>query len=248
MNRDLARVDEHARRMGALAAPVVELPGFTLFVPEGAAWAVPDRPADDADGLDAQLATLFAAFAERGQPVRVELVSLAWPGLAAALASRGLASVEETPLVVRRPGGLPPARPPSSARVRWVEPSDDLAFVGSLMRQGFELRGAAPGAVLADELRAALAGPLRIAVAELDGLPAGSGCAATVAGICEISSVSTLPNQRRRGVGSALVTFLADEHLRAGGELSWACVPDTRAAGLFYDAGFEDGGLRVCLA
>jgi ribosomal protein S18 acetylase RimI-like enzyme len=243
MNRDLRRVDAHARGIGSLAAAAVELPGFTAFFPDDAAWAVPRDAADEPDGLDAQLAGLAAAFSDRGRPLRVELVSMAWPALAAALAARGLAAVEETPLVVLR---RPPPAAGAAAHIRWVAPGDDLAFVASLMRQGFELRGAAPGA--ADDLRAALAGPMRIAVAELDGLPAGSGCAASLDGVCEISSVSTLPSQRRRGVGAALVRFLAGEHFRAGGELCWACVPDVRAAGLFLDVGFEDAGLRVLLA
>jgi len=250
MRPDLGRVDEHARGMGAFAAPAVELPGFTAFFPdEGPAWAVPRDPAGEPDALDDQISGLRSAFVARDRPLLIELVALAWPALPAALASRGLAVIEETPLLVLRPGGPAPRRrhPLGPARARWVGPGEDLAFVASLMRQGFELRGGDSPAALAEELRAALSGPLRIAVAELDGLPAGSGCAAALAEVCEISSVSTLPNQRRRGVGAALIGFLAGEHFAAGGELCWACAPDARAAGLLLDAGFEDGGFRMAM-
>jgi GNAT superfamily N-acetyltransferase len=248
MRSELARVDAHARGMGALAAPAVELPGFTAFFPEaGTAWAVPRDPSGDPDTLEEQLAGLAAAFAARDRMLLVELVALAWPALPAALASRGLSVLEETPLLVRRGGAAAPRRAGAGVQARWVAAGDDLAFVASLMRQGFELRGGDPPAVLAAELRAALAGPTRIAVAELDGLPAGSGCMAALGGVSEISSVSTLPTRRRRGVGSALVDFLAGAHFAGGGELCWACAPDARAAGLFLDAGFEDGGVRMSM-
>jgi GNAT superfamily N-acetyltransferase len=239
---DLARIDAHARALAALAGEVVEVPGFTLFLGgDGDAFAIPGALPDDADGLEAAVAGLLDAFAHRGVAPRVELSLLASRALPAALATRGLAAVDEAPLFVCRPAGLRPRR--GEARVRWIGAGDDLAFVASVMRQGFEVRGPAGDAGAA--LGAALAGPLRLAFAELRGAPAGTGCSTPLAGVTEISSLSTLPNVRRRGVGAQTATFLLEEHFGAGGDLAWACAPDTRAAALLLDVGFEDAGLRV---
>ncbi len=246
----LMRVEAHARATGALASETLEVGAFTALLPreEGApAYAVPRMQPDDALGDLHELRRLFEG---RGLPLRVELSILGWQELVPALFSAGLAPEEETPLVVCTPDAFaPPAG--VSASARWVRADDDLAFVGSVMRQGVELRGGPPTPDEVAGLRAALFGALptepalRLALTRREGAPAGTGCSAPRGDTTEISAVSTLPTQRRRGVATATVAFLVGEHLAHGGTLAWACVPDAVAAGLFYKLGFVDAGLRV---
>ena len=76
--------------------------------------------------------------------------------------------------------------------VRWIGDKDDHAFVAALLRQGFELHGAAVGPHDVDALRAARAGGLLVAVAKRDGLPAGKPPRPR-AGFCYFSGVKGLP-------------------------------------------------------
>jgi GNAT superfamily N-acetyltransferase len=243
---DLARVDAHARAMGALVSEVIDVGPFTALLPrdEGApAYAVPRAAVSDARDALAPLEELRQLFAERTLPLRLELTLLAWGELVPALTSAGLMPEDEAPLFVCRPAAFRPSS--GGAQVRWVDPGEDLAFVGAVMRQGLELRGGAPPEDEVAELRAALAGPLRLALATAGALPAGTPCSAPLGDTTEISAVSTLPTQRRQGVAGALVSFLVGQHFAAGGDLAWACTADPVAGGLLYKLGFEDGGLRV---
>jgi GNAT superfamily N-acetyltransferase len=237
MRDTLAAVEEHARALAARGGDRVEVGPFdALFdrAPDGPAYASPARPTGAPEALRAGLDALAALFAARDRPLRVEFSLLAWPELPPALAAAGFVPEEESPLLVCTPAGFAP-RPAGDLALRWA---DGDAFLAQVMRQGFELRGAAtdlelPGA------------PVRYAYAERDGRPAGSGCSTPVGATTEISAVSTLPAQRRRGVAQRLVSFMADAHFAAGGRVAWACAPDPRAAALLQSVGFDDAGVRV---
>lgn len=251
MIADVIRVDRHAGALAARFGERVDVPGFSAVFPEDPevpATAVPLGASDDAETLEAQIAALRQAFAARGRPAQVELATLGWRSLPAALVASGLKLQEETPLLVCRPGGLRPRGAASvpNLEVRWIAARDDLAFVASLMRQGLELRGGHDNAEAGAALGAAVAaGPLRVALAHMGTIPAGTGCSTPIDDVTEISGVSTLPNLRQRGVGGQLVSFLVAEHFAAGGTLAWACAPDVRAAALLFGVGFEDAGLRA---
>jgi GNAT superfamily N-acetyltransferase len=241
MTRLLARAEAHARATAVLAAESREVGAFTLLVDAGEAYAVVrEPPADPA----ADVAALRGAFAELGLPVRLELAQLLWLDLVPQLLENGLEPDEDAPLFVAVPDRLSPS-PPGPVAVRWVDPGENLAFIGSVMRQGLEIRGGPPTEDELAGLRAGLQGPVRLALAQLAAAPAGTGSSTPVAGVTEIAAVSTIPTVRRRGVASALVSFLCRQHFAAGGELAWACTGDPAAAAMFYKLGFEDGGVRV---
>jgi hypothetical protein len=236
----LTRVEAHARAVATLDCDVVAVGPFdALFArgPDGPAYASPARPTTDQDGLRSDLAALARLFAERGHRLRVEFALLAWPELPPALEALGLEPEEETPILVCAAAGFRP-RPAGDLGVRWVGGSDDPAFIAQVMRQGFEVRGAAPGLTLPGA-------PVRVAYAELDGRPAGTGCSTPIEGVTELSAISTLPSQRRRGVAIRLTSFLAGAHFAAGGELAWAASPGPHVAALLQTLGFDDAGVRV---
>lgn len=247
MREVLEHVEAHARAVSALHAEEIAVGTFSAFFAhseDGPAYATPARPNRDQEQIRADLADLGRLFAARGRSLRVEFCILLWPELPPALIASGLQPDEETPLLVGTARRFRPA-PLRELAVRWVSPHDDLAYIGSVMRQGFELRGGAPQPAEVEALRQSLRGPLRLAYAELEHLPAGTGCSHPIGTTTELSAISTLPTLRRRQVAARLTSFLAAAHFDSGGEVAWACTEDPRAAALFQSLGFDDAGLRV---
>src|SRR5262249_45281677 len=181
LRAELELVETHARAVAGLRSERVEVGAFDAFFatsdpvgPEGPAYAIPARPAADKGQLAADLATLAQAFHARGVPVSVELTLFLWPEIPPALAAAGLVQVEDSPLFVLDPASFRPRRP-DALSTRWIAPGEIPAFALSLVRQGFELRGPPPAPEEVAALRASLDGPLRLAIADLDGRPAGAG-------------------------------------------------------------------------
>jgi GNAT superfamily N-acetyltransferase len=216
-----------------------------LSSPPELSHAAPLERVDDADALAAEIAQITAELRGRGLRPRFEFSLLRWPDLPPLLALAGYALEEQTPLLVAEPASF---RPRAGANVRWVRPEEDLAFIGSVMRQGLEIRGGAPSADEVFELRETLALGLGLAYAELEGRPAGTGCSFPIGPVTELSTISTIPTRRRRGVAAALVSFLVAEHFAGGGTLAWAATPDPIAHGLLQSLGFDDAGIRVSYA
>jgi ribosomal protein S18 acetylase RimI-like enzyme len=203
--------------------------------------AAPLRRIDDAGELRAEIASATAALQARGLRPRFELSMLLWPELPPLLGEAGFRLEEQTPLLVCAAASFLPR----GGAVRWVRADEDLAYIGSVMRQGLEIRGGPPTAGELAALRAHLASGLRLAYAEIDGRPAATGCSFPIGATTEISTLSTIPTQRRRGAARAVASFLAAEHFAAGGELAWAATDDPRAHGLLQSLGFDDAGPRV---
>lgn len=248
LRAELDLVEAHARAVAGLRSDRLEVGAFDAFFAsgdaEGPAYAIPARPAADKEALAADLAALAQAFHARGRPVRVELTLFLWPELPPALAAAGLVQVEDSPLFILDPAGFRPHRP-DALRARWIAPGENPAFALSLVRQGFELRGPPPAPEEIAALRASLDGPLRLAVADLDGSPAGAGFSMPLGPTTEISGLATLPLQRRHGVAGGVAAFLVEEHFGSGGRLAWGVTDDPRAVALLFGLGFRDAGLRV---
>ncbi len=70
-----------------------------------------------------------------------------------------------------------------------------------------------------------------------DDMPAGFALALDLGGECEILSLGVVPEQRRRGTGSALLAAIGDEAKRRGGHRVFLEVAaDNAAAGALYSA------------
>src|SRR5262249_45871687 len=189
----------------------------------------------DKGQLAADLATLAQAFHARGVPVSVELTLFLWPEIPPALAAAGLVQVEDSPLFVLDPASFRPRRP-DALSTRWIAPGEIPAFA---------LRGPPPAPEEVAALRASLDGPLRLAIADLDGRPAGAGFSMPAGPTTEISGLATLPAQRRHGVAAGVASFLVAEHFGGGGRLAWGATDEPRAVALLFGLGFRDAGLRV---
>jgi GNAT superfamily N-acetyltransferase len=243
----LAKIEEHARLVASRTRETVDVGPFVALL--GAdddpwlSWAVPRGSLGPSRELTAPLAELARLFAARGRRLRVEFAAALHPQLPEALREAGLAPELELPLLACAPAGFRP-RPHRDVRARWFAPGDDPAFLGSLMKRGFE----APGRIEPEELDRIVAGAAsgtRYAIAEHTGLPAASGCSSPAASVTEIAAVSTLPTMRRRGAAAALVGFMTAAHFDAGGTLAWCTAGDDAAYGLFSSLGFDDLGVRM---
>ena len=77
-------------------------------------------------------------------------------------------------------------------------------------------------------------------IAWADDRPAGFALALDLGGECEILSLGVVPEQRRRGTGSALLTAIGEEAGRRGGDRVFleVAVDNTAACALYSAAGF----------
>ncbi len=262
MRAELALVEDHVRRVAARGREeIVVGPFAALFHPDPEPYlslavpivsygpegeAAPLGPAADLAEPLAELATLFAA---RGRPLRAEFSGGLWPTLPAALEAAGLRPETEAPLLVGTPAGFR-ARHHPGAQVRWVEAAPggagagDLAFLGSLMKRGFEADGKIEPEEIAALTQARAAGT-RYAIAYLGALPCASGCSSPIGRVTELAALSTVPPQRGRGAGAALASFLTERHFEDGGTVTWVSAAGEACYGLFSALGFADMGLRL---
>lgn len=136
------------------------------------------------------------------------------PSLVEAAAGLGLTAAERQPLMVRdRDAGRPGERADDGLRVRAVVP-DELDLYARTVAAGF---GAPPEvlAVLAEPALAEVDG-LTFFLAEVDGVPVGTGMTATSGELTGIYNVTTLPAARRRGHGRAVTLELVRAAFAAG--------------------------------
>ncbi|WP_432041613.1 GNAT family N-acetyltransferase [Streptomyces cadmiisoli] len=124
-------------------------------------------------------------------------------------AGHGLTSVSGLPLMVRRPGAGEPARAGGGLRVRPVD-GDELGLYAGIMSDGFGVPHEA-FAMFAEPALARTEG-FTFYLAELDGVPVGTGMAAVTGDLLGVFNIAVLPEYRRRGHGLAVTT----EIVRAG--------------------------------
>ena len=162
----------------------------------------------DLDALD----EVERAWQARGEPVRVELSTLADPSLAPALTARGYRLTGFENVMGRRVGPGDRAVPPHRWRVTELDPRDWRTWLDVALDGFAEPDGSAPGeevyprdaleAVFADV--AATPG-LRRYLLDVDGVPAGAASLRVDDGLAQLAGATTLPAFRRRGIQAALL-------------------------------------------
>ncbi|MDH6218332.1 GNAT family N-acetyltransferase [Streptomyces pseudovenezuelae] len=184
--------------------------GRTRRGPDGAVLAI----------SGAQIASLNAIISPAPEPSTDEIAALAasespwelpWsihvrgvpsPPVTALAASHGLTRFTREPLMVRHPDqGLPPESGIDSLTVRPVS-GDELDLYAGTVADGFE----APHElfkVLTDPSLAEIDG-MTFYLAELDGVPVGTGMTAVTGDLTGLFNITTLPAHRRRGYGRAI--------------------------------------------
>jgi GNAT superfamily N-acetyltransferase len=212
-----ARIDRAEGRQCAASATTLREAGVeTLVTPVGGGVSVFLRPGSPMNKIigagfgepidEVVLAGIEAALAERGEPARVELSTLADGG--AMLTARGYQLLGFENVLGLALGEAPP---PSTIAVSVVAPDEIDAF-RRVMVQGFanpdgpasatqSIDEAALAQVFDDTL--ATPGFVRY-LARIDGEPAGGASLRCDDGIAQLAGAATLPGFRRRGVQAAL--------------------------------------------
>jgi GNAT superfamily N-acetyltransferase len=196
-------------------------------------WNSGDVTAPDAD-LDAAR----AFYAERGAAWGVRVpVGMPWPHGRRVLTLR---------LMALEPRAFRPAPAAEGVAVRAASPAD-LDTVVAIDAAGFDEAPAVESPWLEPHLRA---GRVTTALAKLDGEPAGTGYAIRTDGrvgpALYLGGVTVLPTARRRGVATALSSWLIARGLAAGAELAHLHADTEDAARVYARLGFADtSGLDV---
>ncbi|MFF3565872.1 GNAT family N-acetyltransferase [Streptomyces sp. NPDC002574] len=153
---------------------------------------------------------LAASASRRGLPWSIQVRGVPGPRISAVAARHGLTHISVQPLMVRRSdAGTPPQPAAGPLRVRAVR-ADELGLYAKIMAEGF---GVPPEMfeVFAEPALAEAEG-FTFYLAEVDGVPVGTGMAAVRGDLLGVYNVSVLPDHRRRGHGRAITT----EIVRAG--------------------------------
>ncbi|MBU2666972.1 GNAT family N-acetyltransferase [Actinoplanes bogorensis] len=214
----IARGSDAARRRGA------DPRGFAQPLAGGvASFADVDSPLNKVAGLGfggvpaaADLDTVERAFAACGSPVQAEVSTLADPAIGDLLTGRGYRLVSFENVLGARPG--PVTASPPGIEVRraapdefdlWLELVADAFAVADT--QGVASHEEFPRETVLNAMRDMAAAGLRHYLALRDGVPAGGASMHVVDGVAQLTGAATLPEHRRHGVQTALLSArLAD--------------------------------------
>ena len=204
-------------------------------------YAVPTGTIDDIQATVMALADLRRAFAQHQRRPRFEFNALPWPTLPRLLEGAGFQLQERHPLMVCTPESFRRFAAPGVV-VRFLaadEPEATLAATMALQSESFGGPAELPPDDEVEKLRDQLRlGTLCYALATLDGVPAGAGSTAPIAGVAEVAGVGTSSALRRRGVAASLTSFLAERLFAAGGTLAWLSAGDAAAQAVYERVGF----------
>jgi len=259
-----ARIDRTEARLCArlvMAAPAHSTGGpFVLPLDGGLAlFAGPRSPMNKVIGfgfdgeLDLQeLAAIEERWAERGEPVRIELSILADPAVVAKLSERGYRLHGFENVLACRIAGA--GRPAAAAPEIAIEIVGDDSFeewftVAIDSFANMDGSGSAADAALPREelerLFRETMGPQSVEgltryIARLDGEPAGEAALHVDEGLALLAGSGTVPHLRGRGVQKALVARRLDDARREGCDMAVVVTaPGTRSQENVMRRGFE---------
>jgi ribosomal protein S18 acetylase RimI-like enzyme len=245
--RDTAAAAAHRRPgTGAFATPLAG--GFATFT-------APGSPINKIAGLGfagpldpAELEAVERAYAERGVAVQVELACLAQPGIGTLLSGRSYALVGFENVLGRRVPSEPPLAPAQGIAVS-ESPEPELAAWLDVVVTGFaspDQQGVPSHEQIAREEHervaadmAAVEGFLRY-LARRDAAVAGGASMRLFDGVAQLCGAATLPEQRRRGVQSALLAARLEAARRAGCDVAVVTTqPGSKSQENVQKQGFE---------
>lgn len=183
---------------------------------------------------------LIEAFQRRGRTPRLEYLTEAAPDLEPLLKAAGFVEELRAPLMSCRQALDP--RVADGATIDLVTEPEDLFPVGRIQSVAFGDAELDPERGVR-ERQATIARGGAIALARVDGEPAGAGTLSRPrADASEVAGVGVLPEYRRRGLAAALTARLAREGLARGTGMIFLQAANDDAARLYERAGFAHVG------
>jgi ribosomal protein S18 acetylase RimI-like enzyme len=254
----LGSIDGYLDAVPRPATRVEEIGPFTLFVNEGIGWRYYARPTVGAERFTScDVQVVLDRQRELDQPLEFEWLVDVTPGVGPATEAAGLRAVER-PLMHLPTEDFRPHPAPEDVLVRFVEPGEDLATITAVAMVGFYSPGTDVSPIGTESLaeRAAridasklefnrdrIARELTItAVAFIEGLPVASGSHQPMDGLTEIVGVACLPAFRRRGLGAAVTSTLAQDAFRRRVETVFLAADDESVARIYGRLGFRTIG------
>jgi len=220
-----------------------------------ATYSAPGSPLNKVAGLgfagpldESALAAVEKAFAERESPVQVEIATLADPSIAHGLTTRGYTLQGfENVLALSLPHGPDAQRPPSIDVV--PSPLAELSAWIDVVVTGFaspDAQGVASHESFPRELLEgvmadmAAAGGFSRYLARRDGVVAGGASLRIAKGVAQLCGAATLPEHRRRGVQSALLSARLEIAAEAGCDVAVVTTqPGSKSQENVQRVGFE---------
>jgi ribosomal protein S18 acetylase RimI-like enzyme len=246
----LQRIELRTTRSIAAGRDVTAVGGFlaALHPFSDLVWlnfAVPN-PQSAHQPLPEHIDELRSLFGARGRRLRFEYFEELWPELGRMLEARGLVLERRMPVMICSPAEFRPLAV-AGLQVQELPPDADDALIAECIttaKRGFGLQPARPEPYEIDEQREFLQGCVyRCAYALLQGRMVGVGTLAQVND--ELAGIATLPEFRRRGVASAVSSFLMSGHFAAGRDHVWLSAGDDTAQAVYRKIGFCVAGVQL---
>jgi ribosomal protein S18 acetylase RimI-like enzyme len=245
-NTELSRQCElNANAASATTRTVIEVGPFQALLDPATDmiwlnYAVPISPIDP-PSVAAALVELRRVFAQHQRTIRFEFNALPWPELAGMLEEDGLVLHGRHPLMVCTPSSFRPFQAPGVTVVvlNGDEPEGTIVTYMQILRESFDGLTEPPPAADVERFRERIrTGPIRSAMALLNGVPAGAGSTIPIAGVAELGGVATSPAFRRRGVAATISSFLTKQLFDQGGSLAWLSAADAAAQAVYQRVGY----------
>lgn len=244
----LVRIQESSLKLAAKNRQVIAVSSFLALIDpvSDLTWlnyAVPVEPLGTAATVVEVVDELREVFRESDRTLRFEFTKSLCPTLPDILEQAGLNLESRHPMLVCTPDKFQPSYA-DAVDVQLVD-ADNFSHLETfltLRHHGFYGDFAPDQAPTVKEI-AELAeqiqlGEQRVAIAYFNGIPAGVGVTMPMKGVCELSSVATLPKLRRLGVAKTLCSFLIKDHFEGGGDLVWLAAGNAIAKTTYESIGF----------
>ncbi|PYC76279.1 GNAT family N-acetyltransferase [Streptomyces tateyamensis] len=177
-------------------------------------YAIPEQ---DAEPTRRQIRELVAAFEQRERLPRLEYLPEWAPAVEPALLAAGFEVENRVPLLACTAADLVVPGPVPGLAVSVPENEDEFVALAQVQHRAYGEEGE-PGDGELGWLRMTAHGGGAVALARVDGEPAGGGAASISAeGLSELAGIAVADRYRRRGVGaavSAVLTATALDHQR----------------------------------
>lgn len=165
-----------------------------------------------------EIATLVASESPWEVPWSIHVRGTPSPPVADLAARHGLTEFQRTPLMIWRPEERLPPRAGDSLRVRAVS-ADECGLYARTAAEGFEVPHEM-FQILADPSVVKIPG-VAFYLAEVNGVPVGTGMTAVSGELVGIFNIATLPGYRRRGYGRTITMEMVRAGFAAGASTAY---------------------------
>lgn len=199
-------------------------------------YAMPIGPVAEAD-----VEGLVRHFQSRNRRPRLEFCRELWPDVPAQLEAHGFALEIAAPIMLLPRESWLPVEPVIRSRLASGNDAGSLRKVANIAF-GMPDDESGDDSSTVSQLDT---GELLGALCEIEEQPVGCGYAQGNRLVREIAGIGTLPQFRRRGIASSVITTLLTKFFLDGGKLAWLTPGDDGAEAVYTKLGFKPAATQV---